>query len=439
MLALGAGLLVAGGATAGTVPGALGLPYDYSDAYTGWPVAPVHEQHPIRGSFLDPRFTATAANYHIGLDIGVRDDQPEAGAPSGRTHRVYAIEGGTVEIAANVAKLGCINRRVNVAHFEYWHTDPVGTLTNGDTVVPGQFLGWTCKGNWHVHLSERMLVGGTWVYVDPIHPGVKLAPFADSDPPEIGAVRFYTPAPFVWGSGAVDSGSELAAGSLGGTVDARVQVADPQSFFGFFTDISSLYADWHPYRLAFTLARAEDGKVVLGRDVYRADGYLGQPSATTSVPIGNHYAPGTTQNKAASACLASPGSPCTGKYVLRLFGTAGSAYLQTAAYANGPYHLDVTAWDESGQNDVASVDVTLRNPVLRIAQAGSGTVTRSSVGYSCGTGCWRYARGARVTLTATPASSSTFTGWSGACSGKSTCALILNADTAAKATFAPAP
>jgi hypothetical protein len=41
-----------------------------------------------------------------------------------------------------------------------------------------------------------------------------------------------------------------------------------------------------------------------------------------------------------------------------------------------------------------------------------------------------------ATLTATPAADSTFTGWSGACSGSATCDLTMNGDQSVTATFA---
>jgi hypothetical protein len=49
----------------------------YADTFHGWPVAPVDDQHPVRGSFLDPRLGQL---YHNGIDVSVRDDQPESGA-----------------------------------------------------------------------------------------------------------------------------------------------------------------------------------------------------------------------------------------------------------------------------------------------------------------------------------------------------------------------
>jgi hypothetical protein len=68
---------------------------------------------------------------------------------------------------------------------------------------------------------------------------------------------------------------------------------------------------------------------------------------------------------------------------------------------------------------------------------GSGTVTSSPAGINCGSDCSEsYNQGTSVTLTATPASGSTFTGWSGGgCSGTGTCVVIMNADIAVTAAF----
>jgi len=64
-----------------TVPGQLQAPQTYNDAWRGWPVLPLDRQHPIRGSFLDPRPDAELGSiYHDGIDIAVRDDRPERGA-----------------------------------------------------------------------------------------------------------------------------------------------------------------------------------------------------------------------------------------------------------------------------------------------------------------------------------------------------------------------
>jgi len=68
---------------------------------------------------------------------------------------------------------------------------------------------------------------------------------------------------------------------------------------------------------------------------------------------------------------------------------------------------------------------------------GSGTVTSSPDGISCGSDCAQnYTSGTSVTLAATPATGATFTGWSGACAGTSaTCAVTMDRAKSVMATF----
>ena len=71
------------------------------------------------------------------------------------------------------------------------------------------------------------------------------------------------------------------------------------------------------------------------------------------------------------------------------------------------------------------------------ANAGDGTVTSADGTINCGATCTRlYYPMATITLTAKPAAGSTFTGWTGACSGKGACAVTMSNARAVGATFA---
>jgi PASTA domain-containing protein/List-Bact-rpt repeat protein len=73
------------------------------------------------------------------------------------------------------------------------------------------------------------------------------------------------------------------------------------------------------------------------------------------------------------------------------------------------------------------------------AGAGAGTVTSSPAGITCGSTCVAvFSNGTSVTLTARAGARSRFQGWSGDCSGRSSCVLSMTANHSVKATFARA-
>jgi hypothetical protein len=85
--------------------------------------------------------------------------------------------------------------------------------------------------------------------------------------------------------------------------------------------------------------------------------------------------------------------------------------------------------------DTAPAPVTL---TVNKAGTGTGTVTSDPAGINCGGDCSEsYVQGTVVTLTATAAAGSRFTGWSGPCSGTGTCTVTMNSETTATATFVP--
>jgi hypothetical protein len=69
---------------------------------------------------------------------------------------------------------------------------------------------------------------------------------------------------------------------------------------------------------------------------------------------------------------------------------------------------------------------------LGTAGSGSGTVSANPAGPS-------YAAGTMVTLTATPSAGSTFTAWSGACSGAGACVVTMDGNKSVTATFTLVP
>ena len=67
---------------------------------------------------------------------------------------------------------------------------------------------------------------------------------------------------------------------------------------------------------------------------------------------------------------------------------------------------------------------------------GTGTVTSTPPGINCGPTCsYNFDEDTLVTLTAAPAAGSTFSGWSGACTGTGTCQVMMDAAKSVTASF----
>lgn len=142
----------------------------------------------------------------------------------------------------------------------------------------------------------------------------------------------------------------------------------------------------------------------------------------------------------------SCGSTCNASY------PSGTSVALSAAPASG---YVFTGWSGSGIScpgtGTCTVPMTAARSVaatfspaaattylLQVALSGSGTVSSSPAGISCGADCSQsYASGASVTLTATPAAGYTFSGWNGGgCSGTGSCTVSMTAARTTTATFA---
>jgi len=153
-----------------------------------------------------------------------------------------------------------------------------------------------------------------------------------------------------------------------------------------------------------------------------AAGWLSASMASTSAPASLSLQATTGSLSAGSHTATIPitasgasNSPQTVSVTLTLAASGGSATLTV----NG---------GGTGNGSIASQS-GLTPAIACAIVAGSAGATGCSASYSSGTS---------VTLTATPGAASTFSGWSGACSGASTCAMTTSTtDRAVVATFAP--
>jgi hypothetical protein len=127
-------------------------------------------------------------------------------------------------------------------------------------------------------------------------------------------------------------------------------------------------------------------------------------------------------------------------------GSTTSVTVTAPPHAVGPVTVSLDTVESLATGaPAASGSFTYTTPPKEIltvhkAGTGSGRVTSSPAGISCGVTCSvGFFQGTAVTLTAKAARGSTFSGWSGACSGKTTCKVTVNAATSVTARFTGKP
>jgi len=138
----------------------------------------------------------------------------------------------------------------------------------------------------------------------------------------------------------------------------------------------------------------------------------------------------------------SCGSTCTANY------SSGSSVTLTPAAASGSTFAGwsgactgtgaCTVSMTAARSVTATFNSSATTFALTVTKAGtgSGTVTSSPAGISCGGTCSaNFSSGTSVTLSSAAASGSTFAGWSGACTGTGTCTVSMTAARAVTATY----
>jgi hypothetical protein len=143
--------------------------------------------------------------------------------------------------------------------------------------------------------------------------------------------------------------------------------------------------------------------------------YAGTGTGTVSLtPPGGTYAPGTVVTLTATpntgSTFAGWSGACSGTGTCTV--TMNSNLSVTATFNGGTFNLLTFA-----------------------AGTGSGTILSNNPGTSCGIDCASYPAGTVVQLTASANTGSTFTGWSGACSGTGACSVAMNSNQTLTATF----
>jgi hypothetical protein len=287
----------------------------------GWPVKPFEKQHPIRGTFGDPRYhldpEGVLSAFHFGVDIVARDGTP-----------VYAVEPGVVvRRHATWVTIG----RPSGRRFGYWHVRPV--VRSGTHVRLHQLVGYVLPGWGHVHFAESI----RGAYRNPLRKGA-LAPYNDHTMPTVASVNVLT-----------TGGSAADRGHIVGSIDVAADVYD--------TPPMAPPSPWEVARVAPATIWWElvDGK---GEVVESSIAVSLAFQLPPTVSYDWTYAPGSYQNK--------PHRP--GHYVYWL-----AHAFDTTAFADGPYSLDVFASDTRNNIGTAQVDLTIANGALQRSAAAGGT------------------------------------------------------------------
>lgn len=332
---IAATLVLAAAIAAGALAGRTTLPpQDSTAAITGqvasqasssygWPVKPFDQQHPVRGSFGDPRTVFTrhptlrnlltsggAFSYHQGIDISAPDGTP-----------IYAVRSGVVRIVTR--DWIEVDSDGGVA-FQYWHINSavhVGDHVQAQTDVLGHIM----RASKHVHLTE--LSDGK--AVNPLSPG-HLGPYADTTTPRIGEISFR----------AGDTGPELLPEYLHGRVEMVVSATD--------THAIPVPGQWAglpitPAKLTFRIDGFPNCKVVRPETI-AFDVRRGLPSSN----MWHTYARGSHMNMVQMGVHRYWYNP--GVYLFKLTETP----FDTRTLPDGVYRLVATAWDTAGNHGSAA-------------------------------------------------------------------------------------
>lgn len=293
-----------------------------------YPVKPFDRQHPIRGSFGDPRtltsetFGDTSAadpgsfTFHNGVDIV---------AATGT--QVYPVVSGVVRVLSGDA---IVVRTSDGRAFQYFHISP--RVVTGSRVVAYRTVLGTVRPRFrHVHMSE---IDGFQVH-NPADPG-HLEPYRDHTLPSVIELRFTD-----------EHGAALDPGRLHGRVLIAAKAEDsppvpvPGEWFG------------HPVAPALVSWRITAKGVTLKPETVVVDFRKTEPPNRDFWHV---YASGTYQNFPVFAHTYF--FRYAGQY---MFNLTGAAALDTRRYPNGRLGVTVDVADVCGNRSSFSETVSIAN------------------------------------------------------------------------------
>ena len=224
-----------------------------------------------------------------------------------------------------------------------------------------------------------------------------------------------------WVSGVASTGGWLAPMDTRLIPYGSTQVFTIYTDYGYhFVSITGCYGTLVDANHYSTGPIAADCNVyaTFARDVY---------TVTPIAGANGTLSPATPQSVAYNLTTAFAVQPNNGYRVASASGCGG--HLTGNTYTTGPISANCTV---NATFEPSSYSLNLSK-----SGAGSGTVSSSPAGISCGSTCSAtYSPGTVVNLTQTPAAGSVFSGWGGACSGTGGCTVTMNGNQTVTAVFA---
>ncbi|MCS6798720.1 MAG: hypothetical protein NZ898_09335 [Myxococcota bacterium] len=342
--------------------------------------------------------------------IVLRDDASVSAAFSRRSYTLAVSKGGSGTVTSSPAGISCgPGCSTQNAPFEH------GTMV---MLTASPASGWTfggwggdCSGTGTCSVSMTSARSVTATFVMGSH-----ILTVEKDPPEGGTVSS-DPA-------GISCGSTCAASYAAGTMVTLTATPASGFTFGSWTGCASTSGT----SCQLTMDASKSVRATFTRDRRAVNvSMTGAGSGTV------------TSSPAGIACPADCSETYDHGTALRLTATANASSTfegwsgDCAAAGTNPI-CDLVV--DATRNAVARFE--LRRHRLRVVRSGSGSgaVTSSPAGISCGTDCEEdYTHGTRVVLSASAGSDSTFVGWSGACTGTGTCTIDMNAAADVTATF----